>query len=328
MSSYQIYALRVDPSITKMVTESLSIKGEGRFGWSYVPTADLKSLKKRVEEKGFQSLSLEERDCYQVFLLDFKPDDYVIYINVPDYGKCTLAKITGTYLWRWEDNDFNHRFPVDPSSIHSFDRNDAAVHPWLSARLKLQGRYWKIYNTKEFEDLLIAVNEGRLGTRRTPKTHLELLANEIRPHLLNITQEIQHTHHNTDLEHLLVEVFKSVPSVRNTEHKGGAGDHGADILIDYDEGLPGLLEQRTCVVQVKSFTGEHSDLKAVNDIERAFKFYADAHTGLIISSAVTVSDSVKQAIDQLSKNTGKVIGLMYGADLAAFFLKYGQNLLG
>ncbi len=44
--------------------------GEGRFGWSYIESADLRKLKQRVDTDGWDSLSDEEKDCYQAFLLD------------------------------------------------------------------------------------------------------------------------------------------------------------------------------------------------------------------------------------------------------------------
>lgn len=136
MSDWTIYALKVDDENAKMIRAALN-EGEGRFGWSYTETADLRELKRRIEESGWDSLSKDEKDCYQSFLLELQPDDYVVYINVPNWGHCTLARVTKPYYWKWTDDDFNHRFGVDPASVQSFDRNDAVVHPALRARLKL-----------------------------------------------------------------------------------------------------------------------------------------------------------------------------------------------
>jgi hypothetical protein len=154
-------------------------KGEGRFGWSYIETADLRQLKQRVEKDGWDNLSDEEKDCYQSFLLDFKEGDYVIYINVPEWGKCTVARVTGPYQWRFEDGDFNHRFLVDPASVYVLDRNDAIVHPALRSRLKLQGRWWRIYLQSEFEALLKSLKEGIRPTPRTPEANLRFLSNRL-----------------------------------------------------------------------------------------------------------------------------------------------------
>lgn len=69
------------------------------------------TLNAKVDAGGWTNLSPEEQDCYQAFLLDLKDGDYVVYINVPDYGKCSLARVTGPYFWRYDGEDFNHRFP-------------------------------------------------------------------------------------------------------------------------------------------------------------------------------------------------------------------------
>ncbi len=304
-------------------------KGEGRFGWSYVETADLRQLKHRFEQNGWDSLSDEEKDCYQSFLLDFKEGDYVVYINVPEWGKCTVAKITGPYEWRFEDGDFNHRFPVDATSVYVFDRNDAIVHPALSSHLKLRRRWWRIYLQSDFEALLKSLKEGVPATPRTPEVNLRFLSNEIQPFLSSITERIHHTHPNRDLEALFAEVFRKIPGVVDVRSQGGAGDHGADILVTFEAGLPipGLENEYTVVVQVKSFEGEHGDTQAVEDIRRALEHYPEATMGLIISTASASATGLDNALDKLKEETGKPVALLIGPDVAAFLLRFGAKLL-
>ncbi|MDD9860005.1 MAG: hypothetical protein OXU40_06110 [Nitrospira sp.] len=133
-------------------------KGEGRLVWIYNEGTD---------EEGWDSLSKDEKNCWQPFLLDLKPGDYVIYINVPEWGRCTLARVTGRYLGRSTDEDFNHRFLVDPDSVRDFDRNSDIVHPALSRILKLMGRWWRIYDKEKFEDLLNKLEAGEEGKPHT-----------------------------------------------------------------------------------------------------------------------------------------------------------------
>lgn len=327
MEDYTIYALKGSSEWCDIIT---SLKnGEGRFGWSYIETADLRELKKRVDENGWDSLSDEEKDCYQVFLLDLKAGDYVVYINVPEWGKCTVAKITGEYQWKYEDSDFNHRFPVDPSSVYTFDRNDASVHPALRSRLKLQGRWWRIYLKDEFSELIEVLEKGFKPSVRTREANLRFLSNEIQPFLLNITQRIHHTHPNYDFECLVAEVFKNIPGVIDVKRQGGAGDHGADVLVTFDGGLPipGLEKQSVLVVQVKSYEGDHWDTRAVKDIKRAFEHYPEASMGLIISTANSITTAVEEALDKLREESGKPVSLLVGPDVAAFLLRYGAKLL-
>jgi len=328
MTGYTIYALKISDDWGDLVLSSLK-QGEGRFGWSYVESGDLQQLKQRIDANGWDSLSGEEKDCYQAFLLDFQAGDYVVYINVPEWGKCTIAKVSGQYQWKYEDDDFNHRFPVDPSTLFVFDRNDASVHPALRSRLKLQGRWWHIYLKDEFAELLEILKTGVSSAPRTPETNLRFLSNEIQPLLLRITQSIHHTHPNYDLEHLLAAVFKTVPGVVDAECQGGAGDHGADIIVTFDEGLPvpGLEKQSVLVVQVKSYEGDHWDKRAVEDIRRAFEHYPQASMGLIVSTADSITARVEKELDLLKEECGKPVSLLVGSDVAAFLLRYGAKLL-
>lgn len=324
---YTIYALKGSSEWCDILS---SLKnGEGRFGWSYIESADLRALKQRVETNGWNTLSNEEKDCYQSFLLDFKHGDYVVYINIPEWGKCTVAQVMGQYQWKFEDEDFNHRFPVDPNTVYVFDRNDASIHPALSSRLKLQGRWWRIYLEDEFNKLLEVLKKGVPPKQRTPGDNLQFLSSEIQPFLLGITQRIHHTHPKYDLECLIAEVFKKIPGVTDVRWQGGAGDHGADILVTFDGGLPilGLEKQSLLVVQVKSYKEAHWDTQAVEDIKRAFEQYQEANMGLIISTANSITATVKEALDKLREESGKPVALLVGADVAAFLLRYGAKLL-
>ena len=328
MNEYMMYAIKGDTEYRESIWESLVNSGEGRYGWSYVDSANLNDLKISIEKDGWSALRKDDQDCFQGWLLDLKEGDYVVYINVPTWGECTIARVTGPYFWRYEDDDLNHRFPVDRDSVMKFNRNDPHVHPALSARLKLQGRYWRIYLKDEFEQLLTILRHGGAIPAHTPKGNLEFLKDAITPHLLEITKQIHHTHPNTSLESLFAEVLRRVPGVKQVIWQGGAGDHGADIRIVFETGLPfaGLTEQRMCVVQVKSFEGEHWDTKAVEDIRRAMEYYPEANTGLIVSTALSTSQQLEDALQRLREETKKPIGLLIGADVAAFFLRYTEAL--
>lgn len=333
MTQEQIYALKGDPDWAQMISTSLR-EGVGRFGWSYMkegdqPLADanLRRLKSKIEESGFGSLTKDEGDRYVAFLLELKKGDWVIYINVPNWGRCTVARVTGAYYWGSpEDDDFNHRFPVDPASVCEFDRNSAMVHPALSARLKLQGRFWRVYAVEEFKALLSNLESEIAFPLRTPQTDADLLNREITPLLQEITNRIHRTHPNYALEGFLKLVFDRIPGVRNVIWQGGAGDHGADLIVEFEGGLPhpALQTQHTCVVQAKSYVGEHWDTRAVEDIGRAFIRYPAADMGLIVSTADSSTPALESAIEDLRNRTGKRIELLIGADVAKFVLRFAS----
>lgn len=331
MTDPLILALRLDEEGKHTASVHASLRqGVGRFGWSYVQTADLRDLRRRILSQGWESLTEKEQRCYQEFLLDLKEGDYVVYINVPSYGQCTLARVAGPYFWKWEDTDFNHRFPVDPESVRSFDRNDEAVHPSLRARLKLMGRKWTITAKQEFADLLAALAGGAVqGKRFRPETDKGHLRSALDGMLGDVARKIQATHPNTALERLVMEALKNVPGVVEVEKKAGPRENGADILVTFDEGLPlgGLSRQRRCVVQVKSYEGKHGSTTAVDQIKTALEYHA-ADIGLIVSSATEKSDDLEHALEVARESTKKPIGLIIGTDFARFILRFGADVIG
>jgi Restriction endonuclease len=333
-----VHALRADEWENEVYV-SLK-KGVGRFGWSFMRDAagqslgdaDLRRLKGKIDANGWSSLTADEQDRYQAFLLELKEGDWVVYVNVPRYGRCTLARVTGPYYWDHNapaDEDFNHRFLVDPTSVRDFDRNDVIVQPRLAARLKLQGRHWHIYAISEFQDLIRDLDRDLPPQRRNSQTNANLLRRKVEPLLAGITKQVQHTNPNYDFEGLLKLVFDQMSSVRNVTLQGGAGDHGADLLVEFEDGLPYPLQmQHTCVVQAKSYEGTMWSLRAVDDIRRAFERHPEADMGLIVSTAEASTPEFEKALMDLRERSGKRVGFLIGADVARFILRYGGPLLG
>ena len=319
-----IYALRVDDGWSWLIHQSLK-NGEGRFGWSYVETADLHDLRNRIAADGWNSLDDEEQDCYHELLLSLNDGDDVVYVNVPEWGRCTLARVTGKYFWRWGDNDVNHRFPVDPNSVRSFDRNDPWVAPALRARLKLRGRCHRVHAEEEFGRLVQALRHEVGPAPGTLAGNPYDLADEMKPLLSTATEKIRHLHPHTALESLVGQVFRRVPGVRSVTRQGGSESRGADLVVELDVGsIPGLVQ--TLVVQVRSDPDTLGDPSAVHDIRRAFAA-CDADMVLVVSTAMNRDPAVERQLDRLREDTLKPVALLIGDELAAFFLRHGGDLL-
>ena len=281
------------------------------------------------EASGWESLSDEEKKCYHGFLLELREGDYVVYVNVPEWGKCTLARVAGPYEWRWEDKDFNHRFPVDRDSVHSFDRNSTIVPAALSARLKLRGRWWRVYAETEFEQLLNRLQEDQPSAQRTLRDNLRELSDLVRPSLAQVAEHIHRTHPNKDLESLMEQLFRRVPGVRHVERLQGKADKGADLLVDFEfVPIPGLVQTRTLAVQVKSFGGSINDTDAVEDLRRAFEHYeTSVDMGLVVTTASEVGKNLLQEMEKLSEESEKPVSIMAGTDLVVFFLQHASDLV-
>lgn len=325
-----IYALKPNPDKKwgAAIYNSL-INGEARFGWSYVPTADLHLMKEKIENEGWNSLSSDEKLCWLPYLLTIQKDDYVVYVNTPTFGKCTLAKVTKPYYFKLHDDliydwgaDGNHCFGVDIESIKTFDRNESCVHPALSRRLKLQGRYWQIYTTKEFDDLLECLKiENRKADKRD---NIEFLKKDMNTVWEEIGFKIHHTHPGKELEPFVAKLFGTIPNAKiKINGSGWKTDYGADIIVSYLDGpedFISLQSEKIMVVQVKSYVGNHIDTKAVDDIESAIGKF-NANLGLIVSTAKS-TEILEAEIQKASQRLNVPIAICDGPELAKLAAKY------
>jgi hypothetical protein len=312
----------------KFISDSVKA-GVSRFGWSWFDGADLNILK----NKKWGEMSNDEQNVWSKsgFLLDIAECDWIVHINVPEWGKCTIAKVIKPYYFdkNATDKDFRHCIGVDQASVIEFDRNDPNIHPLVSRKLKLRGRFWRIYCEKEFFQSLENLKNNAIDLGGQGKGTFFLKA-ELSEPLKQITKLIHKNHDGKNLETFIAAVFREVPYVENVIENGfGWGtDYGADLIIEYRSGLPinGLEKIEKIVVQIKSYEGEHWETHAVDQIEEAInKFEADA--GMLITTAEKTMH-LQEAMDRLASKIEKPIALLAGEDIARFVLKYyGDELL-
>ena len=326
-----IYAFNEPNEESKeFVTKSLKENGISRFGWSWYDSANLLKL----NEKSWDEMNKDEIMTWKKasFLLEIEPGDWVVHINVPYWGACIAAKVTSEYFFEEKENeiaDFRHCLNIDKKSVIQFDRNDEEIHPLISRKLKLRGKYWRIYDEKEFFSSIENVKKGNKITKEGDSVGIHYLKNEIKPLFEELTIKIHKTHPEKKLEYLLCNIFKNIPNVTNA-YVNGSGwgtDFGADIVVKYNAGLKILNLQReeTLVVQVKSYEGVHYDTNSVDQIKMAMEKF-NANYGLIITTAQK-SDELEKAIEKLSLKIDRPVGLLAGEDVAKFLLKYENGIL-
>lgn len=326
----------------KFLTDSIK-NGLSRFGWGYIDTADLTKLQNKL----WQEMDEKEQNCWAKanFLLGVEQGDWVVHINLPYWGACLAGQVSETYSFEQNGNDFGdyrHLLKLDKNSIVEFERNDDGVLPIIGSRLKLQGRYWTIQYVDEFLQTIQNVKAETLGKKEDESVGIFYLKKDLSPLLKNITDTIQKTHPAGKLENLIAEVFRKIPSVVDVyeygRHKGWGTDSGADLIVTYKSGLSisNLEKEEKLVVQVKSYTGQHWETNAVEQIETAIKEF-QANAGLIITTAES-TDNLEKAIEALSNKLSKPeqdgglnkpipIGLIAGEEVAKFVLKYGGQLI-
>ncbi len=313
-------------NVISEIKKSIHEDGYSRFGWGFF---DLDQLK----DKDWSEMSEDEIDVWKrsSFLLEVKQDDWLVHINFPEYGKCTACKVSGGYEFReLIQGDFGHGIKIDKDSIVTFDRNDDGVLPIISRKLKLPRAYYRIDNIDEFEKSIENIkNNVRLS--ETDNKEIHYLREEFSNMLSNITWLIQKNHPEKKLEHFFKSIFEKIPNVINVENygetKGFGTDFGADLIVRYKSGLPilDLETEKTLVVQVKSYDGDHYDTSAVDQIETAIdKFGADV--GLIITTG-NKTKVLEDAIEALCIKKNLPISLIAGDDVAKFVLKTAPDLL-
>jgi hypothetical protein len=318
--------------VLKYLSDSIR-KGTSRFGWGSIDTADLTKLR----DKPWQEMTEEEQHCWSKanFLLEVKKGDWVVHINLPYWGACFAGQVIEEYSFDRLDKDgvgdYGHTLKLDPKSIVEFERNDDAVLPIIGSRLKLQGRYWRIQYEKEFLQTIQNIRAESLGKKSNESVGVFYLKQDLTPLLKDITKKIQKAHPAGKLESFIAEVLRKVPNVisvtEHGKHKGWGTDNGADLIVNYESGLSfsNLEKQEKLVVQVKSFTGEHWETNAVNQIGEALNEF-EAAAGLIITTAESTKN-LEEAIETLSSKLNKPIGLIAGQEVAKFVLKYGGELI-
>ncbi len=332
MGNYAIYAYNTPSGkeTVDFVYKSLVEDYVSRFFWSYREDCDLRILNKM----SWAQMDDEQIDCWKHAhrLLDFKKGDWIIHINVPEYGKVTAARILEDYYY---DNnlpeghdDGRHCFKIDSNTLITFDRNDSRVHPYLSTRLKLQRALWRIYCVEHFENSL----EELKKTAPTDKNvHFIKETNQA---LVEFTKIIQSNYPGKKLEYFLAEVFKQIPGVLDVKVNGSqwGTDYGADIIVTFAGNFYDCfaIDPEKMVVQVKSFEGEHSDTTAVDQLKTAIDKY-DATMGVIMTTGKRtqeLDEKFKKLENELNENRRNVqVCLLAGNEVAQFVLRNGMDVL-
>ena len=157
-----IWAFNQPPEEYREFVANSVRSGISRFGWSRSSEANLELLK----EKDWEDMNDNEKEFWRKtrFLLDIEKGDWIVHINVPEWGKCIAAKVIEPYYFDNEslEEDFRHCLEIDKDSIIEFDRNDPNIHPVVSRKLKLRGRFWRIYCKKEFLESLKNLKENNV----------------------------------------------------------------------------------------------------------------------------------------------------------------------
>lgn len=291
-----------------------------------------KEIKNGKSRFGMWEQSVSLRDEWfgpNSFLLRIKEGDYIVHVNMPSYGNCVAVKTVGEYGFdegvqcSW-GIDFRNFIPVDPQSIIEFDRNNPNILP--SVNLAPRRRAQRVLEVNDFLTSLENLKEGKYdSTKKQDKsiTHLQERVTNLLP---QITAHIQEMNKSKEFERFLNRIFSSMPNTSSVPNGfGWRTDNGADLLVEFDNPIIGVNVSTKLVVQAKSYSGDHFDTNAIDQIVEGIKTY-NADAGLLITTA-NETEVLEKYIREKSEEIGKTIDVIAGNDVAKFVLRYAPELL-
>ena len=311
--SLQVFAFAKVPSEVRPSLYNAIREGKSRFGmWD-------------------QEVSLQEQTHgANGFLLDIRSGDWIVHVNLPEYGRCVAVQVTGEYGFdgglscSW-GHDFCNYLPVDPSTITEFSRNDPNVLP--SVNLKPMRRGQRVRKVDDFLASLENLRHSRYDSHATGAKGVIHLRERVNQEILpRLTRAIQEMNKGKEFEKFLHEVFRQMP--HTVSIKNGFGwrtDHGADLIVDFQNPVAGVTLNTRLVVQAKSFTGDHHDLHAVDQIVEGMEKYK-ADGGLLITTG-NATEALEAYVLSQSEATGRTIDLIAGAEVGRFVMRHAPHLL-
>ena len=277
-----------------------------------------------------QTKSLHEKwNSKNAFLLRIKKDDWIVHINMPHYGKCVAVQVLGEYVFdegfecEW-GMDFRNAIPVNPETFLEFDRRDPNVLP--SVNLAPRSRAQRVLNTDDFFASLENIRNKKFNYIDPADKSIVHLQNKINDLLPQITAYIQDMNKSKEFERFLHRIFEGMPNTLSIKNGfGWKTDHGADLIIEFQNPIIGINIKTTLIVQAKSYVGFHSDKNSIDQIVTGIKEY-NGDAGLLITTAKETEELEKYALKK-SIEIDRSIDIISGSDVAKFVLRYAPHLL-
>lgn len=144
--------------------------------------------------------------------------------------------------------------------------------------------------------------------------------------LPQITKYIHEMNKSKEFEKFLHNIFVNIPNTISIQNGfGWRSDHGADLIVEFQNPIIEVNLISSLIVQVKSYEGDHYDLKGVDQIVEGIQKY-NADGGLLITtgnSTEQLEDYVKEKAEEIDKS----IDLIAGSAVARFVIRYAPDML-
>jgi len=264
------------------------------------------------------------------FLLRIREGDWIVHVNSPWYGHCVAVQSVGEYQFdegiecHW-GRDFRNYIPVDPDSVVEFECTDRNVAP--SVNLAPMRRAQRVLQVDDFLRSLDNIRANTYGEESESSRAVLHLQERVREELLpRITQLIHQMNRSKEFERFLHGIFEAMPNVESIQNGfGWRTDHGADLIVSFQNPLVGVSLTSKLVVQAKSYEGDHYDTNAIDQILQGMDKYG-ADGGLLITTA-SKTEALEDYVRQASDKCGKAIDVISGNDVARFVIRYAPEIL-
>ncbi|MBL4685398.1 MAG: restriction endonuclease [Nannocystaceae bacterium] len=284
--------------------------GRLRQGWGWLPEQDLRLL--HAKKARGEKLTDKEKPAWRNrrMLADtwngLQRGDIVVSPNLPEQGRWVLLVVDGAYEYdSGNGNDYRHVLPVRP--LRTADGNIAIVDPGgllvdarLRGTMRTMSRIWSIDHLGEAVATLVAAINGGVDVSvgLTAAERRDGFFGGVREAIEDLTwTRLRASYRGAEFEDLLVPVLESAYGKGTVKRHGGAGEHGADLIVT-KEGALGLTFKTA--IQVKMYDGILDDLHPVAQLREARAKHG-VHAGVLLTTASEVSPRVIEALEELRR---------------------------
>ncbi len=157
-----------DPEYWKQSVYNDLQQGIAHFGLSSLADADLEQLKLRLTKVQWNQLTEAERNSWSscAFLLDLRPGDYLIYLDLPSYGCHSVSRITGKYCFSdtWDPGKVGgYRHKLDCEFIDVIDQNQPILARAVET-CRNKGLWSRLAPLPEFNSFFKKTATSTIGT--------------------------------------------------------------------------------------------------------------------------------------------------------------------
>lgn len=265
-------------------------------------------------------------------LLRIKKEDWIVHVNMPSYGKCVAVQCIGEYAFDegvdiYGDHswvDYNNFIPVNPDTLIEFDRRDNTVLP--SVNLAPRRRIQRVLQVDDFIQSLENLKTKRYNSENKKNRSDIHLKEKVSALLPQISSQIHEMNKSKEFERFLHRIFDKMPNTTSIQNGfGWKTDHGADLIVEFENPIIGVNVTTKLIVQAKSYEGSHYDKNAVDQIVEGIERY-EADAGLLITTA-DETEELEEYVREKSEEIDKTIDVIAGPDVAKFVIRYAPELL-